>query len=50
MARTWQLSLAWPPVYDDEGGVVDSTLGEYESDELAGPLRDNADRLVVRFG
>jgi hypothetical protein len=50
VARTWQLSLGRPPVYDEEGGVVDSALGEHESDELAGPLGDNPDRLVVRFG
>jgi hypothetical protein len=50
LARTWQLSLGRSPVYDEEGGVVDSTWGEQESDELAGALRDNPDRLVVRFG
>jgi hypothetical protein len=50
LARTWQLALARPPVYDDAGLVVDSAWGDDESDELAGPLRGEPDRLVVRFG
>ena len=50
LARTWQLALARPPVYDDDGLVVDSAWGDDESDELAGPLRGKPDRLVVRFG
>jgi hypothetical protein len=29
---------------------VDSAWGDEESDELAGPLRGEPDRLVVRFG
>jgi hypothetical protein len=50
LARTWQLALERPPVYDDDGAVVDSSWGDDESDELAGPLRGEPDRLVVRFG
>ncbi|HEU4999060.1 MAG TPA: hypothetical protein VFT68_08960 [Lapillicoccus sp.] len=50
LGRTWQLALGRPPVLDDDGAVVDSAWGDDESDELAGPLRDDPDRLVVRFG
>ena len=50
LARTWQLALAREPVYDEEGAVIDSAWGDEESDELAGPLRGDSDRLVVRFG
>lgn len=49
VARTWQLALGRPPVRDDDGAVVESAWGEQESDELAGPLRDAPDQLVVRF-
>ena len=50
LGRTWQLALGRPPVLDDDGAVVDSAWGDEESDELAGPLRGDPDRLVVRFG
>lgn len=50
LARTWQLALARPPVLDDDGAVVESPWGDEDSDELAGPLRGEPDRLVVRFG
>ena len=50
LARTWQLALARAPVLDDDGAVVDSPWGDEDSDELAGPLRGEPDRLVVRFG
>jgi hypothetical protein len=49
VARTWQLAGSRPPVRDDEGGVVESPWGDEESDDLAGPLRDAPDQLVVRF-
>jgi hypothetical protein len=49
LARTWQLSLDRPPVYDEEGAAIESDWGDGESDEVAGPLRDAQDRLVVRF-
>jgi hypothetical protein len=49
VGRTWQLAQGRPPVRDDEGAVVESPWGEDESDELAGPLRDAPDELVVRF-
>ena len=50
LGRTWQLALSRPPVLDDDGSVVDSDWGDDESDQLAGPLRGDPDRLVVRFG
>lgn len=49
VARTWQLARGRPPVRGDDGAVVESAWGEEESDELAGPLRDAPDQLVVRF-
>ncbi len=50
VARTWQLARSRPPLRDEAGAGVDSPWGDEESDELAGPLRDAPDQLVVRFG
>jgi hypothetical protein len=50
VARTWQLARSRSPLRDDAGASIDSPWGDEESDELAGPLRDAPDQLVVRFG
>ncbi len=49
VGRTWQLARSRSPVLDADAAVVESAWGEQESDELAGPLRDASDQLIVRF-
>jgi uncharacterized membrane protein len=50
LGRTWQLARGRPPVRDPDGMVVESPWGDEDSDQLAGPLLGEPDRLVVRFG
>ena len=37
LARTWQLALARPPVYDDDGAVVESDWGDERERRAGGP-------------